>query len=115
MSRYDVVLGMAIGRRAQGASPHFGTGDQNVLFSRSIRSVRTKFGMRHQGDSHFLCCAALPKPESDIVWKIRVTHYQAEYAESNIGTFETCLKVNFCWTWRRSLFLEMDAKTSLKV
>ena len=68
--------------------------------------IRTKFGIRYQSKEIVLsiwirpCKAASGQwiPKSCIVLRNFVTRYQAECAETNIGTSGTCLNVNFCWT-----------------
>ena len=49
-------------RGAQGASPDFGNGHQNVFVYQTIRLIRTKFGRRHQGDEALLGFAPLLDP-----------------------------------------------------
>ena len=65
MSTYARHGGWLSGRGAQGASPYFGIGQLNVLFSRTFRPIRIKFGSKHRGNLCFTCGSTSPKEVGD--------------------------------------------------
>ena len=91
-------------REAQGASPYFGIRHQNVSFCRTIRPIRIKFGIEHQGNKALSCYAPLLDPpfqsgwgtmltpKSSIIFKnLFVRNYGFEYIEINMGASGACL------------------------
>ena len=75
-------------RGAQVSSPYFGIGHLSVLFFRTIRPIRIKFDMRHQGNQALSCCAPLPDPHLQRNWGTILT--------SKYGIFFKNLFVRHC-------------------
>ena len=95
-------------REAQGASPHFGIGHENVFFCRTIRPIRIKFGMGHQSSETLSFCVPLLDPplqsgwwtiltpECDIIFKsLFVRNHESDYTKIIMGASRACLNVKF--------------------
>ena len=99
-------------RGAQGASPYFGYGHINILFSQTSSPIRIKSGMRHQDNKALSGCAHFPDPlcpkelgdnrppnPAFLRKKIFLSVYMDDCTELNTGAFGAFQNVKLWSAW----------------